>query len=149
MNKTLFSKIVSTSCLIITLVLGAPLASFGETSATSLPTPSTTKPDTTQIQKALAQAGYYQGTIDGVIGPKTRRAIRAFQEANGLKADGRCGPLTWEKQKVYVIEAIDSSAGGSGATVSGDASLVSEAASVSNPPQNAAEDSDLKQKLVY
>ncbi len=56
----------------------------------------------TEIQKALTDAGFYKGTIDGVIGRKTRVAIRAFQTKNGLTADGVCGPKTWEKLKTYL-----------------------------------------------
>lgn len=54
------------------------------------------------IQKALKEAGYYQGTLDGIIGSKTKAAIRSFQEANGLKVDGVCGPYTWDALKVYL-----------------------------------------------
>src|SRR5512135_277221 len=37
------------------------------------------KPDDLSIQKALKNLGLYDGEIDGVIGPKTKEAIRAFQ----------------------------------------------------------------------
>lgn len=60
-----------------------------------------------EIQKALAEAGYYQGAIDGIIGAKTRAAIRSFQEENGLAVDGLVGPKTWEKLKAYLEEAKD------------------------------------------
>jgi hypothetical protein len=33
-------------------------------------------------------------TADGVIGPQTRRAIRAFQRSKGLEVDGVAGPAT-------------------------------------------------------
>lgn len=62
-----------------------------------------------QVQKALTQAGFFTGKIDGIIGKKTRAAVRAFQEANGLKVDGRCGPLTWEKLKQYDVEPVSAS----------------------------------------
>jgi len=39
---------------------------------------------TMQVQEALAQAGYYYGPIDGVLGPETRDAILRFQADNGL-----------------------------------------------------------------
>ena len=47
-----------------------------------------------QIQKALKNSGYYQGPIDGKIGQRTQEAIRRFQKANGLKADGMIGRRT-------------------------------------------------------
>lgn len=55
-----------------------------------------------QIQKALKNAGFYQGPIDGVIGKQTRRAIKEFQEANDLKADGIAGSKTCEKLTAYL-----------------------------------------------
>ena len=42
-----------------------------------------------QVQQELATGGFYQGAIDGVIGNGTRRAIRAYERANGLPVDGR------------------------------------------------------------
>lgn len=54
------------------------------------------------IQKALKNAGYYDGAIDGKIGPKTRSAIRAFQGDKGLRADGIPGSQTKEKLAKYL-----------------------------------------------
>lgn len=42
-----------------------------------------------QVQQQLAQAGYYRGAIDGVVGDRTRSAIRSYERANGLRVDGR------------------------------------------------------------
>jgi Putative peptidoglycan binding domain len=39
---------------------------------------------TVNVQQQLASAGYYDGPIDGVLGPMTREAIAAFQADNGL-----------------------------------------------------------------
>lgn len=55
-----------------------------------------------KVQTALRNTGHYQGDIDGKIGPKTREAIKAFQAANGLKADGVVGPNTWEALKKHI-----------------------------------------------
>ena len=49
------------------------------------------------IQKALKDAGYYTGNVDGKIGAKTRKAIKEFQSANGLNPDGVVGKKTWAK----------------------------------------------------
>jgi peptidoglycan hydrolase-like protein with peptidoglycan-binding domain len=49
---------------------------------------------TLDIQKALIKAGYNPGTADGQMGPKTRAAILAFQQANQLRQDGIVGRQT-------------------------------------------------------
>ena len=41
------------------------------------------------VQRRLARAGYYHGSIDGVAGNQTRRAIRAYERTHGLPADGQ------------------------------------------------------------
>lgn len=62
----------------------------------------TDNPTTKDIQLALKNAGFYQGKIDGDLGPKTKASIRAFQKANKLAVDGRVGPKTWGKLKTYL-----------------------------------------------
>lgn len=42
-----------------------------------------------EVQQELARAGYYRGSVDGVVGSGTRSAIRAYERANGLRVDGR------------------------------------------------------------
>lgn len=46
------------------------------------------------IQRQLSQLGYSPGLADGIMGPKTREAVVAFQRDNGLKTDGIPGPRT-------------------------------------------------------
>jgi hypothetical protein len=36
------------------------------------------------VQRALADLGYYRGDIDGLIGPRTREALAEYQARNGL-----------------------------------------------------------------
>ncbi len=43
---------------------------------------------TSAVQHELTERGYDPGPVDGVYGPKTERAIRAFQAASGLPEDG-------------------------------------------------------------
>lgn len=57
---------------------------------------------TKQIQVALKNAGFYNGSIDGKIGSETKKAITEFQKANGLKADGIVGQQTWSRLKEFV-----------------------------------------------
>ncbi|WP_136637327.1 lytic murein transglycosylase [Pseudooceanicola onchidii] len=44
--------------------------------------------DRIALQKRLTAAGYDTGGTSGVIGPKSRAAIRAYQQANGLAVTG-------------------------------------------------------------
>jgi Putative peptidoglycan binding domain len=43
---------------------------------------------TRAVQAALAWRGFYNGRIDGVMGPETRSAIEAFQKRQGLPVTG-------------------------------------------------------------
>ena len=47
-----------------------------------------------EVQQALLNAGYYDGKIDGKIGPKSQAAIKKFQTDQGLKVDGVVGGKT-------------------------------------------------------
>lgn len=48
----------------------------------------------TEIQTRLKNWGYYFGAVDGVYGSQTEKAVRWFQEKNGLTADGQVGDQT-------------------------------------------------------
>lgn len=54
-----------------------------------------TGPNVKLIQSLLNRIGYNAGTVDGVFGPQTQRAVIAFQRNNGLVPDGVVGPATW------------------------------------------------------
>jgi membrane-bound lytic murein transglycosylase B len=43
----------------------------------------------TAIQEALKEKGHDPGPIDGIIGPRTRAALREFQTAEGMQATGQ------------------------------------------------------------
>ena len=60
--------------------------------ATPAPTQDTTS--IAAIQQRLADLGYYTGTVDGLTGPGTKKAITLFQQQHGLQADGIYGPAT-------------------------------------------------------
>ncbi len=47
-----------------------------------------------EIQQKLSSWGYYSHTVDGVYGSRTVEAVKKFQRANGLTADGICGTKT-------------------------------------------------------
>ena len=47
-----------------------------------------------EIQSRLKNWGYYKGDVDGVYGSQTEKAVRWFQEKNGLFVDGQAGDQT-------------------------------------------------------
>jgi peptidoglycan hydrolase-like protein with peptidoglycan-binding domain len=49
-----------------------------------------------QLQQALKNKGFDPGVLDGVFGLGTKDAVRKFQKANGLVADGIVGQTTWK-----------------------------------------------------
>ncbi len=49
------------------------------------------------MQQRLKALGYYTGSVDGTFGEGTRKALVAFQKANGLTADGVAGTATLNK----------------------------------------------------
>jgi len=49
------------------------------------------KTERQELQQHLAKRGFYNGAIDGKIGPMSRTAIRAFQNRSGLIPDGFAG----------------------------------------------------------
>lgn len=55
-----------------------------------------------EIQLALQRAGVYQGPVDGKIGPQTRVAIKLFQTAHQLTADGVAGTKTMQALQAYL-----------------------------------------------
>ena len=57
-----------------------------------------------QVQLLLTYLGYSPGIIDGVMGGNTMAAVRAFQSAEGLTADGIPGTQTWAKLKEAVFQ---------------------------------------------
>ena len=59
-----------------------------------------------QIQIALQNAGYDPGVIDGLMGSRSRKAIRDFQKDNGLDITGKIDKATWEKLKIYLRHKV-------------------------------------------
>ena len=49
---------------------------------------SATRSRVAELQRRLSRAGYYRGSIDGVLGPQTRRAIRAYEQEHGYADAG-------------------------------------------------------------
>ncbi|MEX0591347.1 MAG: peptidoglycan-binding domain-containing protein, partial [Xanthobacteraceae bacterium] len=45
------------------------------------------------VQRELRQLGFYDGVVDGLLGPRTDQAIREFEKAQGLKISGEPSPM--------------------------------------------------------
>jgi len=64
----------------------------------------TLSPTKRRIQQALKGAGYYNGPIDGKIGPNSQAAIKSFQRDHALKVDGVVGKRTWARLLNYLSQ---------------------------------------------
>ena len=66
--------------------------------------------DVSAIQNALKSYGFYNGTVDGLFGPKTAQAVRDFQNTTGIKVDAIVGPQTrgkldeWSKDPTHALK---------------------------------------------
>ena len=49
-----------------------------------------------EMQRRLKQWGYYTGSVDGVFGAGTKKAVISFQKKNGIPADGVVGLKTYK-----------------------------------------------------
>ncbi len=61
------------------------------------------------VQAALKEAGFYNGNLDGKVGPQTVSAITAFQRSQGIKADGVVGRVTWQHLQAFVPAGMSTS----------------------------------------
>jgi peptidoglycan hydrolase-like protein with peptidoglycan-binding domain len=53
------------------------------------------------LQQLLRARGHTVA-VDGIFGPQTEAAVKAFQQSRGLAADGIVGPQTWGRLVVQV-----------------------------------------------
>lgn len=72
------------------------------------PTPPAGPMDGEEVQQALHNLGYYSGEIDGIVSVETRKAIKAFQQDMGLKADSIAGEKTQAKLRAKLYGNIRS-----------------------------------------
>ena len=63
------------------------------------------------IQSKLKEWGYYDGTVDGVYGSGTEKAVKYFQEKNGLTVDGKAGQKTLDAMGIFEEAAANSNGG--------------------------------------
>ena len=73
--------------------------------------------DSKAAQEALKSRGHNPGPIDGIVGPRTQKAIRDFQKASGLEQTGKLDEKTVSKLTAPTVKGLVSSLGGFTATV--------------------------------
>lgn len=66
------------------------------------------------LQRWLKERGFNPGALDGIFGPKTAGAVRAFQKAAGIKVDGIVGPQTRGAMATWSRSRSTAGAGGTG-----------------------------------
>ena len=72
-----------------------------------------------ELQRRLKQWGYYSGAVDGVYGPATVKAVKYFQQKNGLKADGIAGKSTFAALGMNdSVKALEGNSGSSSSSSS-------------------------------
>ena len=83
----------ATSYALAVSLLAERIAAEGErTLVSALPWPRDMRPlsrdEKVELQRRLTALGHDTGGVDGIVGPDTRAAVRAFQQAAGLTPDG-------------------------------------------------------------
>jgi peptidoglycan hydrolase-like protein with peptidoglycan-binding domain len=79
------------------------------------------------VQVALATLGYNVGTPDGIIGPKSRTAIRAFQVDSALPESGEPSIALYEKLQAAIVERSGATTQSTQAATTASKSMISEA----------------------
>ncbi len=74
--------------LTLTLAVAAPLAFASATPAADDPEIAAGNPEIAALQVGLRAQSLYTGTVDGLLGPDTKTALRRFQKRSGLVANG-------------------------------------------------------------
>lgn len=78
-----------------------------------------------EVQRRLKMWGYYNGSVDGIFGAGTRSAVIAFQQKNGLTADGIVGQSTYKA--LGMNSSYQALAGSSSSSSSGSSNSSSQA----------------------
>ena len=107
--------LLSVSMVLVALVPAVEAASYKKESSGAV---------VTQIQTKLKSWGYYTGTVDGIYGSGTERAVRAFQQKNGLTVDGKAGDQTLAAMGLSAGGGNSSNSGGSGGASSSQVDLL-------------------------
>jgi peptidoglycan hydrolase-like protein with peptidoglycan-binding domain len=84
----------------------ASIPAVVETSRDALTGDALRRDDIRWAQVELRYRGLYQGSLDGIVGPETKRAVSQFQKINGLGPSESLDAQTWEALTGSGIPAI-------------------------------------------
>ncbi len=104
-NKKIFKVVF---CLVLCLIIPFSV----QNSSLSLSKYGSRGEEVREIQRRLKKWDYYNSTVDGIYGSKTKSAVKKFQRNNNLTADGVAGKATLKKMGIYGL----SNNGSSGST---------------------------------
>lgn len=91
-KKQVFKQIIAV-ILLNAMVISAVAYSYHESTQT-LSKIGSRGEEVRQVQKKLKELGLYNGSVDGIYGVNTQKAVRQFQKNCGITADGIAGPKT-------------------------------------------------------
>lgn len=84
-----------------------------------------------QVQQKLNEQGHNVGQVDGIMGPKTQKGLKDFQQAKGLKATGQL-----DRQTLAALGV--SGTAGAGASAAGDEPASAEKKAEEKKPEGSA-----------
>lgn len=154
------NRLITVTIVIVLLLFGAftiKHASFGKTTETfssAILKVGSSGKDVRELQGRLKALGYFDGTVDGVFGTKTKNAVTWFQWKFGMTSDGVVGAKTklklWEATKDWKPTAEEAGAGtGTSGAGTPPASSGSTDVSKSNNLGLSANDLKLMANAVY
>lgn len=92
---TSFSRLLMVAvCILAVLSFSGKVPTYDSYSIYTLSKLGSQGDEVRRIQKKLKTLGYYNGSVDGVYGTATQKAVKNFQKNCGLTADGVAGPKT-------------------------------------------------------
>ena len=106
------------------LALNILFAAWSQYAAADLYKKGSSGATVTEIQTRLKAWGYYTGSVDRTYGSQTEKAVRYFQQSNGLPVDGQAGPETLAALGLPAGSGSGGGSGSSGGGNSGDVDLL-------------------------
>ena len=105
------------------VALNVFFAAWSQYAAADLYKKGSTGATVTEIQTRLKAWGYYTGAVDGTYGSATEKAVKYFQQSNGLTADGQAGNETLAALGLPTGGGSGSGGGDGGSSGSGDGDI--------------------------